>query len=121
MLKSSGVKLHLLGIGLSFCWSPIHDDNAWNLRQFNIDRVTILLNVVKVSMPQQVSIPLILFLIQKFSNQVLVGDQKSRVDRRGNCLMSEVRHKVLGPRLNHLRVECLGLHLLLHAIKLQVS
>jgi hypothetical protein len=74
MFKPSGVKLHLLGIGLSFCWSSVNYYDIWNLWQLDIYRIAFLLDVVEVSMPQQVPIPLILFLVEQFPDQILVRD-----------------------------------------------
>ena len=63
------VQAHLVGIDLPLRWSTVHDQDAWNLWQFDKDGEGLRLNKVYVSVLEQVTIPLILLLFHELAHE----------------------------------------------------
>jgi hypothetical protein len=74
-----------------------------------------LLDIVEVSVPQQVAVSLVLFLIQKFTDEALVWNQQTGVYWRLSCVMRHI--EVKGPVLSCFWVESF----LVHTVKLLIS
>ena len=77
VLEGPVVQLDLLSIGLSLGWATVDDHDVWDLGQLHVNCESISLDVMDVSKSQKVPVPLVLFLLKEFPNQVLVRDKQS--------------------------------------------
>ena len=91
MSKRSLIQCHLLCVLHTLGWSSVNDKDVLDLLELDVQRESVLLDIVDNSMPNQIPVPLVFLFSQQFVHKFGISLQQLRCfGLRAACM--ERRH-----------------------------